>query len=206
MKKIPTLFKKVYNPDGRYMLSEEVTPGMESIEAGYGLATVKWDGTPVYYGGIGQWFKRYDNKKRKQVPEGSIPCITAPDPVTGHWPFWVPIDWSDPANDYICKAITNYIHYGSAQLVEGTTFEAIGPGINGNPYGLSQGTLKVHGAMIVSDFPRDFQRAGAWLRDHIVEGVVFWLNGEPVCKLRRVDYGYCWPFNNGISKGGAGRD
>lgn len=206
MKKIPTLFKKVYNPDGRYMLSEEVTPGMESIEAGYGLATVKWDGTPVYYGGVGQWFKRYDNKKRKQVPEGSIPCITAPDPITGHWPFWVPIDWSDPANDYICKAITNYIHYGSAQLVEGTTFEAIGPGINGNPHDLSQGTLKVHGAMIVSDFPRDFQRAGAWLRDHMVEGVVFWLNGEPVCKLRRVDYGYTWPLHRISKVGGVDRD
>lgn len=205
MKKIPTLFKKVYNPDGRYMLSKEVTPGMEMILDGYGLATVKWDGTPVLYlDGLG-WHKRFDYKPGRKLPEDAIPCTAQRDEITGHWHHWVPIIWSDPANKCICKAITNYIRYGSAQIVSGTTFEAIGPGINGNPYGLAQGTLKVHGAMIVSDFPRDFQRAGAWLRDHVVEGIVFWLNGEPVCKLRRVDYGYCWPLNR-IALGGVDRD
>ena len=194
MKKIPTLFKREFHEDGTFTLTDQVTEGMEWVLDGVGLATVKWDGTPVYYGGIGQWYKRYDNKKRNQVPEGSIPCITTPDPITGHWPLWVPIDWSDPANGYICKAITNYIHYGSAQIVSGTTFEAIGPGINGNHNNYAQATLKYHGDRIITDFPRDFQRMGIWLSQHAIEGVVFWLNGEPMCKIKRSDFGHPWPL------------
>ena len=192
MKKIPTLFKKIYNPDGRYMLSEEVTPGMEMILEGYGLATVKWDGTPVYYNGT-YWYKRYDNNKLKQVPEGSIPCITAPDPITGHWPFWTPVLVKDKSDKHIVAAIQNYINYGCAQLAPGT-YEAIGPGINGNHYNLGVATLKYHGDRIITDFPRDFQRMGMWLKDHAIEGVVFWLNGKPMCKIKRSDFGHPWPL------------
>ena len=45
MKKIPTLFKRVYT-DGRVTgITDEVNPGLEWVLAGEGQATVKIDGT-----------------------------------------------------------------------------------------------------------------------------------------------------------------
>ena len=35
-----------------------------------------------------------------------------------------------------------------------------------------------------------------WLNENKVEGLVFWLNGEPVCKIKRTDFGYEWPVKN----------
>ena len=33
-----------------------------------------------------------------------------------------------------------------------------------------------------------------YLEDHEIEGIVFWLNGEPVCKIKRTDFGLKWPI------------
>lgn len=32
-----------------------------------------------------------------------------------------------------------------------------------------------------------------WLNEHPIEGLVFWLDGEPVCKIKRTDFGLEWP-------------
>lgn len=26
-----------------------------------------------------------------------------------------------------------------------------------------------------------------------IEGLVFWFNGEPICKIKRTDFGFDWP-------------
>lgn len=48
MKKIPTLFKRLYCEDGAVILTREVTEGMEWVlsrrKKEQGVATVKWDG------------------------------------------------------------------------------------------------------------------------------------------------------------------
>ena len=44
MKKIPTLFKRTYDGNRVKSITSEVTPGMEWVLAGEGLATVKIDG------------------------------------------------------------------------------------------------------------------------------------------------------------------
>lgn len=33
-----------------------------------------------------------------------------------------------------------------------------------------------------------------YLKDHEVEGIVFWLNDQPVCKIKRTDFGLPWPI------------
>ena len=72
------------------------------------------------------------------------------------------------------------------------TYEAIGPHFQGNPYELSNDILVKHGTMVV-DVRRDFETISQWLNDNAIEGLVFWLDGEPVCKIKRTDFGYEWP-------------
>ena len=100
MKKIPTLFKRLYCEDGAVILTREVTEGMEWVlsrrKKEQGVATVKWDGAACAIID-GELYKRYDAKRGKQPPEGAIPCQD-PDPVTGHWPHWVKVDPEKPEN------------------------------------------------------------------------------------------------------------
>lgn len=32
-----------------------------------------------------------------------------------------------------------------------------------------------------------------WLKENKVEGIVFWKDGEPQCKIKRSDFGFEWP-------------
>ena len=32
--------------------------------------------------------------------------------------------------------------------------------------------------------------------DAFKNGIVFWLNGEPICKIKRSDFGYEWPVKD----------
>ena len=51
-------------------------------------------------------------------------------------------------------------------------------------------------------FDRDFLRSYFGLRDfflndvHPIEGIVFWLDGEPAAKIRRKDFGLSWPVTS----------
>ena len=83
MKKIPTLFTRIYENHKIVGIKNEITPGCE--RAFYqGIATVKFDGSCCAIIND-ELYKRYDAKKGKQPPVGAIPCCD-PDPVTGHWP------------------------------------------------------------------------------------------------------------------------
>ena len=84
MKKIPTLFKRTFDAQHRKSIVNEVTPGMEWVLDGEGIATVKIDGTCCAIID-GRFYRRYDAKRGKTPPEGAIPCCE-PDLVTGHWP------------------------------------------------------------------------------------------------------------------------
>lgn len=44
---------------------------------------------------------------------------------------------------------------------------------------------------------KDWSKKGEqylWLVNNDQEGLVFWLNGEPVCKIKRTDFGFKWPI------------
>ena len=116
-----------------------------------------------------------------------------PDPITGHWPHWVEVDPSNPNDKWFVEAFNNSRKMGME--LENGTYEAIGPHFQGNPYKLDHDILVKHGAMVV-DVKRDFESISQWLNNNDVEGLVFWLDGESVCKIKRSDFGYEWPVKD----------
>lgn len=188
MKKIPTLFERQFENHKVVNITDKVTPGMEWVLEGKGEATIKIDGSCCAIIN-GDFYKRYDAKKGKKPPEGAIPCC-APDPVTGHYPHWVRVDSTNPADKWFVEAFNN------CALCADGTYEAIGPHFQGNPYRGRYDMLVPHGEHVVQ-VERTFEGIREWLRVHKVEGLVFWLDGEPKCKIKRSDFGFAWPVKEG---------
>ena len=181
MKKIPTLFERIYENHKIVGITDKITPGCEEAFEN-GIATVKIDGSCCAVIN-GEFYKRYDCKKGKTPPEGAIACCD-PDPVTGHWPHWVKVDPNNPADKWFCKVYKQGLKDG--------TYEAIGLHFNGNPYHLDVDTSVRHGEEVIYELPRTFNDVRDYLSTHYIEGIVFWLNGEPVCKIKRSDFGLEW--------------
>lgn len=192
MKKIPTLFERVYENHRIVDIKPIITPGCEEAFL-HGDATVKFDGSCCAVI-KGEFYKRYDAKKGKKPPVEAITCCE-PDPITGHHPHWVKVDKNDPADKWFIEAYNNTLIGAQHRF---TTFEAIGPHFNGNPYNLPEDFLMEHGNMIV-DVERTFEGVKYYLDHHSFEGIVFWLNGEPICKIKRSDFGFEWPAKGEIN-------
>ena len=194
MKKIPTLFKREFQNHIVVYVSPDLSDETLSwVLDGEGEATVKIDGACcAFIDGV--FYKRYDAKKNKKgimkkPPEGSIPC-DEPDPVTGHWPHWEPVREEDPGAKWYLVAYENAIASG-VEITEGT-YEAIGPHFQNNPYHLGNDTLVRHGTEVI-DVERSFEGIRELLRTHPMEGLVFWKDGIPRCKIKRKDFGFPWP-------------
>nr|DAR21961.1 MAG TPA: protein of unknown function (DUF5565) [Caudoviricetes sp.] len=193
MKKMPTLFKREFHDHRVISISPELTnPDLSWVLAGEGTATEKYDGACCAIIN-GQFYKRYDAKKNKHgvmktPPVNAIPC-DEPDPVTGHWPHWVPVDSASPADSWFLAARANT----PGKLSDGT-YEAIGPHFNSNPYGFDADILVRHGCTIIN-LDRSFEGIRDYLEHHNIEGIVFWKNGEPRCKIKRKDFGFRWPMD-----------
>lgn len=71
------------------------------------------------------------------------------------------------------------------------TYEAIGPHFRANPYNLDADVLKPHGKDIV-ELDRSFEGIRTYLKTHVIEGIVFWKDGHPRCKIKRTDFGLPW--------------
>ena len=193
MKKIPTLFERIYENHKVVGIAENVTPGMEWVLDGEGTATIKWDGSCCAIID-GKFYKRYDAKKGRKAPANAIPCCP-PDPVTGHHPHWVPVDKSNPADQWFVSAYENYRFWDNqneSDPIDGT-YEAIGPHFQGNPYFLKRDIIRPHGYDVIVFLNRSFDGIKEFLRDNEIEGVVFWKNGQPQCKIKRSDFGFEWP-------------
>lgn len=184
MKKIPTLFTRVFENRRIVDITPEITPGCEDAFLN-GVATIKWDGSCcAVIDGV--FYKRYDAKKGKRPPEGAIPCCE-PDPVTGHHPHWVKVDENNPDDKWFAAAADCF---GKDAMGDGT-YEAVGRHFNGNPYGMTNDTLIPHGIHPIV-VERNFESIKDYLKTTNIEGLVFWLNGEPVCKIKRTDFGFEW--------------
>lgn len=197
MKKIPTLFKRTFENHKVVGITNEITPGCEEAFL-HGKMTTKFDGSCcAIIDGV--FYKRYDAKKGKKPPEGAIPCCE-PDPITGHHPHWVKVDPENPADKWFIKALDTYkasIDDPEDGLVlNDGTYEAIGLHFQGNPYNLDHDILVRHGKAewIFLTKDRTFETIRDFLRDRRHEGLVFWLDGEPVCKIKRTDFGFEWPI------------
>lgn len=201
MKKILTLFKRVFDERGKIV---DVLPEFtdEKCKQAYykGIPTLKLDGSCCCIHG-GKLYKRYDAKKGRTIPENAILCEPFPDPVTGHQPCWVPVDPLNPSDKWFIAAsdmMFDNLEFKVEEFKGDGTYEAIGKHFNGNPYNIDYDILVRHG-----EYPYSIERRGnspkesleimrAFLKNHYIEGLVFWLDGEPVCKIKRSDFGFEW--------------
>lgn len=189
MKKIPTLFKREFENHRKVGITDEITPGCEDAFY-HGIATIKIDGACCAIID-GEFYKRYDAKKGKKAPEGAIPCCD-PDPITGHHPHWVSVEYDEPSDKWFIEAVYDVRKTLTGKFPKDGTYEAIGKHFNGNPYNMDHDTLIPHGKISVN-VERDFESIKNFLLENQIEGLVFWLNNEPVCKIKRSDFGLPWP-------------
>jgi len=213
VKKIPCVFQRDFIPrkTGRgteSVLKEVFTPGLERVMV-EGTATVKFDGTacavitgdssgihmawvPLPLRSNNWLYRRYDAKHGKPAPAGGIPCDD-PDKTTGHWPHWVPV--SDGPEDKWAREA--YLRLGKPLDVG--TYELCGPHFQTNPHGFEEDRFIKHGSVdiLLAEHERTFNGLRAYLRAVEIEGIVFWLDGEPRAKIRRKDFGFDWPPKKG---------
>jgi hypothetical protein len=195
MKKMPCLFVRKFHGPRDFTLTEQVTPGCEWVLAGEGVATRKWDGTACMLKD-GVLFKRYDAKKDRKTgeyrlpPPGAISC-GEPDPVTGHWPHWIPVG-DEPESKWHREA-WDASGYCNAFLPDGT-YELCGPAINGNPESLATHCFFRHGDKVLAEHSglRSFGELRRFLEGTLWEGIVFHHPDGRMCKIRRHDFGFPW--------------
>ena len=184
MKKIPTLFEREFENHRIVRILPNISPDLAWVMAGDGVATIKWDGACcAVINGV--FYKRYDAKHGKPVPPNAIKCQENADPVTGHLPCWVPCNRSASSDKWFWDA------YDKMGIVPDGTYEAIGPHFRSNPHNLDTDILKPHGKDIV-ELDRSFEGIRTYLETHVIEGIVFWKDGHPRCKIKRKDFGFPW--------------
>ena len=174
MKKIPTLFKRVFDGNRLVDILPEITKGCEEAFP-HGVATLKWD--------------------------GAVKCQEEPDPITGHFLCWIKCDRSKPDDKWFWSAydkklslLKEKVSYVT-RLPDGT-YEAVGKHFQGNPYNFDFDCLVRHGT-ILREVERTFEGVKKFLSENYREGIVFWLDGNPVCKIKRTDFGFEWNGKGG---------
>lgn len=206
MKKLKCVF--VIDRDNNSLAIDKVYPGNEWVLAGEGIATIKFDGTSTIFLN-GCLHKRWDRRLKprfhsmrmrlgdrfvfqdhmlKDVPDGAIPCEESPDLVTYHHPHWVPVKASNPEDVYFIEALNNT----KEDLIEGQTYEMVGPTIRNNLHEFSTHTLIKHGSSVVSNLDRSFLGIKSWLELNYHEGIVFHRGNGDMAKIRRKDFGILW--------------
>lgn len=189
MKKIISLFQRNY--DGDRLVRDEVVPGAEWVLAGEGIATRKWDGTCCMIR-EGKLFKRYDAKKGKTPPEGFEPAQD-PDPVTGHWPGWLPVD-DGKEDQWFREGWENTrLHYSLVRKcpIPDGTYELIGPKVQGNPEKAEQHELVRHGDWLLFYLEdRSFEGIKEYLSRVDIEGIVFHHPDGRMVKIKKKDFGF----------------
>lgn len=181
MKKMSTLFKVDYHKKGEPgNIHNEVRPENAWVftDRENVTATVKFDGTAALIQD-GLLYKRYDAKNGKQPPEGAIPCIPEPDPVSTHWPHWVLVNSTDK---YFIEAY-------DANLPDGT-YELCGEKVGVNAEKLVGHKLIKHGSVTVQLDDWSFEGIQSFLvnPNNDIEGIVFHHNDGRMCKIRKSDF------------------
>jgi len=183
VKKIPTVFVR---DQITKLVTSEITPGYELFLTA-GIPTMKLDGTSCMVRD-GKLYKRYDAKKGSTPPVGFEPAQLEPDEITGHWPGWIPVGEGNDDKWHREAFATPILN----PLLDGT-YELIGPKVQSNPYKLDKHYLVAHGVQLLSA-PETFNELRQYLSTFDGEGIVWWYKGEPVCKLKRRDFGFEWPI------------
>lgn len=188
MKKIASLFQRNY--EGNRKVRNEVCSSSGWVLKGEGTATRKWDGLAVLIK-CGEVFRRYDAKTNRTPPNNFIPAQPQPDPVSGHWPGWIPAD--GPESCWIREAVERAVAVYPEGIPDGT-YEVCGPRIGtrhgANPERLTEHVLIPHGKDELADCPRDFAGLMEYLRDRPIEGIVWHHPDGRMVKIKKADFPY----------------
>lgn len=177
MKKIISLFQRNYAGDR--LVRDEVTLGAEWVIRGEGWPSCKLDGTCCMVR-AGKFYKRYDAKLGR-IPPPTFEPAQDPDPITKHWPGWIPVD-GKPEDHMHREAFSNF------KNIDGT-YELVGPKINGNPEGVAFPCLVRHGIPMNVDVPRTFEGLRKFFIGRDIEGVVWHHPDGPMVKIKKKDFG-----------------
>ena len=209
MKKMPIIFDMTFNSEGDREVLHTIRVEIRDLvnktldEGKRIVPTFKRDGTAVFRGADGEWFTRRAVKTGKEAPEGFIALET--DPNIGTTFGWEPKE-SSPMKKFLNKAIEKFIQDNGTEPPRNTTFELLGPKINGNPEHVDSEELRIHGNEKATDFPtiQDILDSDepfdmlkpifADFRAKHIEGIVFWITDadgnliEPRFKVRCKDF------------------
>ena len=200
MKKISTVFVVDYSTG---LITNQVRPENKWVLDGEGIATIKKDGTSCIVLS-GQLYRRFDRKLNKkydrlfkkvgvdfkveshmfkELPEGAVACVESFDPITYHWPHWVPVVKDNPADKYHLEALDNFV----GELKDGQTYELVGPAFGNNNYSLTTHELWEHGIEVV-EVERNFDAIKDFVIKMNEEGLVFHNKDGKMAKIRRSDF------------------
>lgn len=186
MRKIPTIFLRYWDHNPKHV-TREPNPECGWVFDGEGTPTVKWDGTCVMLDEQGAWWARREVKPGKTPPPNFTPVST--DEETGKTIGWEPIGQSSFAK-YHAEALASL-----GRGFEPSTYELLGPKVNGNPDGFAGHVLMRHGWAPLSiredakAAPRDYDGLRDWLHARPYEGLV-WHHEDGVrfAKLKARDF------------------
>lgn len=204
MKKTPIVFLMDYEND---QITSQVRTGCEWVVNGEGTPTIKYDGQAALWKD-GKLWKRYDRKLNKKAqarynkgldlgpitmdlfkdpPDGFVPCEDSPDPVSYHWPGWVPVSKDNPADVWFLEALANLV-----DPEDGQTFELVGPSLAKNVYNLDKHELWKHGKDVVDLPDRSIDAIKSYLQNVNHEGIVFHHPDGRMAKIRKKDFKMFW--------------
>ena len=188
MRKIPTLFKKLYDSKDKFIgVSYEFTNDICEEAFKHGVPTVKFDGSACAIIN-GKLYKRYDYRGKGVLPDGAIPCQSHED-LPGHFPVWIPCNPKAGEDKWFFAA-----YYNTPVKLSDGSYEAIGKHFNGNYYNIDYDVLVKHGRYKIYGVElKSYEAIEQYLKEHNIEGIVWWYGGKPVCKIRRKDFFIKWP-------------
>ncbi len=181
MQKIISLFQRNY--DGDRLVRDEIVPGAEWVRD-EGVATRKWDGTCCMIRS-GKLYKRYDVKEGR-TPPADWEAAQEPDPVTKHWPGWLPVG-DGPEDKWHREGLAIFTNAGV--IVPDGTYELLGPKVQGDPEKIGYHMLMHHGVDILNGVPTGFNNLREWFKDRDIEGIVWHHPDGRMVKIKKRDFG-----------------
>lgn len=177
MKKIPTIFKRDFDNNPKYVTTE-TNPDAQWVFDGEGVATRKYDGTCcAIIDGV--FYKRYEVKPGKPEPFGFK--LADFDETTSKKQGWVEVG-NGNEDKWHREA------YERLEDKSDGTFELLGPKIQGNPENFKEHTLLKHSeAEQYEDAPRTYQELKEWLQDKQIEGLVWHHPDGRMAKIKKRD-------------------
>jgi len=183
MKKIISLFKRDYDSDRTVI--DEVTPGAEWVQEGYGVATQKLDGTCCMVRD-NKLYKRYTLRKKKFPPVGFEP-VTEVDPKTGKQEGWVPVGIGPEDRWHREAFAVPFLGQKVIKHYDGT-YELLGPKVQGNPENVGRHILMKHGTILLRP-PREYGELIQWFVGRDIEGIVWHHVDGRMVKIKKKDFG-----------------